>query len=187
MQKEEFEPVELIAILNGKIMDPTRILMKVDSSILEGGGLTAFVLGRLSKLSEQASTLARLKYADMQETRPKLVNMLVDEFYGHKQAKMIPLFMMSELVVMEVCDPRACRWCKGVCSFPETDDHGRETGRRIICGGCHGEGVHQWKDDERIKRLQVTEKDWKNNLSALYMEILDTCWGWDKRVHEVMG
>lgn len=180
---DEVDCCEAIAALNPRAVDTTRIVVQQSDRHHD---VIAEIIGRLARCSIQASCLARLKYADMQEQRPLLINMLIDKYQRTENRKILQCIEFAELAVMEVCDPRACRWCRGVRWFPETDQDGKETGRRITCAGCGGDGEHKWLDKDRMERLRLPEKDWKNNHMGIYSKILGTVWEWDREVRDAM-
>jgi hypothetical protein len=179
---DEFDHCEYIALLNPKAIDTTRQI--IDN--LSRQDITPAITLKLSRCSQGASTLARVKYADMQELRVTLVNMLIDSQHIFSTLTIVQFIEFAELAVAEVCDPKACKWCRGVKWFPEMDDDGHDTGRRIICGGCFGEGLHIWHDKDRIERLKLSEKIWKNKYMYIYNDVLLRVLGWDREVKYAM-
>ena len=180
---EPLEDVEAIAILNPSAVDTSRQVITQDIP----PDWSVMVSVRLASCSIQASCLARVKYADMHNLRHHLHNMVIDKLKpGMPTLPIVKFVNFADMAISEVVDPRVCRWCRGVKWFPETDDDGHETGRRITCGGCGGNGEHQWHDKERMERLQLTEKEWKNKYMAIYNRILGQVWEWDSEVRKCM-
>ena len=181
---EDIDPCEAIAVLNPRAVDQSRVVIQMGIP----SELSVHVLGRLAKCSIQASCLARIKYADMQQLRVHLHNLLIDKIKSrYPRIKIVQAVVFADLAIQEVCDPKACRWCRGSKQFPDTDEHGRATGKFIVCGGCNGSGKHVWHDSERMHKLQIAEKEWKNKHMAMYNHVLSIVLGWDSEVREAMA
>ena len=181
---DEFDSCEAIAVLNPSAVDQSRVVIQMGPI----ADITREVTMRLSRCSIEASCLARVKYADMHNLRHHLHNMVIDKLKPSMPYLPIVKFVnFADMAISEVVDPRVCRWCRGVTWFPETDEDGHETGRRITCGGCGGDGEHKWHDSERIERLQLTEKEWKNKYMAIYNRILGQVLEWDRQVQDAMA
>ena len=180
---DEFDPRETIAALNPRAVDQSRVVVQMG----EVSDLAREVSLKLSRCSHQASLLARIKYADMQSLRHNLHAEIMYVFRSIAHIHPYQLSQFADLVIKEAVNNTACRWCRGVTWFPETDYAGRETGKHIECDGCAGRGHHQFTDVERCERLGISKNDWRIKYKAHYHSMLDLVWEWDRQVKEAMA